>query len=1112
MEKIMMDSNMLETDKIDPDLMDKNFYKKVINASAGTGKTYRLSLEFINLLLSYREVMTFDEILVITFTKKATAEIRERIFSHLQNIVEQTEDGVELFANLQTINRDLRADDETLTYLREVYEAMLTDKQSLKVSTIDSFTNTVFNGLIAPYYNISDYSVDPHINDDYLPELFDAVLSEHNDLELIFREVKGRNLKSYENLIKTILQYRWVFHFRQQMEAPLELPEPELLFQDFVFKYNQALKLFHKYLTKYDVTLEKGWGKILKKDFLKIMGSGLNSVECFADDCLAGISNEKFIVENYSFFLKGEGFWNGVSHLRKKADTDLKLEILEILESASESLAAYLFVVKVLPEQQVLESLANRLFAKYDEIKFRDKIFTYDDISYYTYRYLYDPEISIIDDQNVLNLFYEQLSYNVRFTLIDEFQDTSVLQWNILLPIISEITSGVGQKPYGGVIIVGDEKQSIYGWRGGERDLLLKAPQFIEMEEEAEILSTSYRTKLDLMNFINQVFMSDELHSSLLIRGIDWPYGEVAVPASITGGYVQLDLHNRGKVKDIRDQKLEKSDVYRQYIENVIVPMWRSGELNPASTAVLARKNSDLDSFAHLLEEYEIDYVLESSASLLQHKAIKPILSLLNYLIYDDPYEFIRFLRSDLVLLESKILKSMLIDLSELSNRKQFFEKWVENSFLKRVIKISEEVKKKNISELLKLCLEEFRVSDIFSHELDLKNLHHFLEIAAEFEAKNQDYSAGLSGFLSYCRAIEKKEEFSQLSLLESNAIKLLTVHKSKGLEFETLFCLFDIGGRGGNFGSGLNIFHNFNKMYNGFANSVLTFSYADIVAKSPYKILATEKENQAAVEELNNIYVALTRVKKNLFLLLQVDSSKPLAKYLAEIGKKSEPKISELFLKSVLSLSDNSEMSEIYSCYKIGEFIGSKIDEIAHSNPVDLDGNDFFGLAEKGNVEKVKPPQWEVLHSSYLTKRNVMKGNIVHDYLSFIEFDSTQSRDAASKLTIGKYGTLFNRPDIDQLIDSANRFIDSHEEYFSIQKWELAFNEKIIFDAKAEEFRIDRMLVSRERKEVLILDYKTGETYDEAQLNNYKKIISELPICKDEGYSINTKFLEVEI
>lgn len=1108
----MMDSNMVDQNKIDPDLMDKNFYKKVINASAGTGKTYRLSLEFINLLLSYREVMTFDEILVITFTKKATAEIRERIFSHLQNIVEQTKDGLELFANLQSINKDLLADAETLNYLKEVYEAMLTDKQSLKVSTIDSFTNTVFNGLIAPYYNISDYSVDPHINDDYLPELFDAVLSEHNDLELIFREVKGRNLKSYENLIKTILQYRWVFHFRQQMDVPLELPEPKLLFQDFVSKYNQALQLFQKYLNKYDISLESGWEKILKKDFLKLVQPALKTVESFADNCLEVIATEEFILENYSFFLKGESFWNGVSHLRKKADADLKTEILEILESASEALASYLFVVKVMPEQQVLESLANRLFSKYDEIKFRDKIFTYDDISYYTYRYLYDPDISIIDDENVLNLFYEQLSYNVRFTLIDEFQDTSVLQWNILLPIISEITSGVGQKSYGGVIIVGDEKQSIYGWRGGERDLLLKAPQFIAMEEEPEVLSTSYRTKQDLMNFINQLFMADELHNSLLDRGIEWPYGEVAVPTSAVDGYVQVDLHNRGKVKNMREQKLEKSDVYRDYIKDVILPMWQRGELNPASTAVLARKNSDLDSFAHLLEEYEIDYVLESSASLLQHKAIKPILSLLNYIIYNDPYEFIRFLRSDLVLLDTKTLKSMLIDLSEFSDRNKFMEKWPENSFLKRIVKIQNEIELKNLSELLKLCLEEFRVRDIFFHELDLKNLHRFLEIAADFEAKNQDYSVGLSGFLSYCRAIEKKEEFSQLSLLEANAIKLLTVHKSKGLEFETVFCLFDIGGRSGNFGSGLNIFHNFNKMYNGFANSVLTFSYADIVAKSPLKVLATNKDNQSAVEELNNIYVALTRVKKNLFLLLQVDSSKPLEKYLAEIGKKSEPKISELFLKSILNLSDSSSMSEIYFNYQIGKFCSSRIEIQEPSNPVELEGREFFGLAEKGNVEKVDPPQWEILRSSYLTKRNVMKGNIVHDYLSFIEFDSEQARDSASKQTIGKYGTLFKRDEIEQLMRSANGFIDKHQEYFTTEYWELAFNEKIIFDAKDQEFRIDRMLVSRKRKEVLILDYKTGETYDEAQLINYKKIIANLPICTEQSYSINTKFLEVEI
>jgi ATP-dependent exoDNAse (exonuclease V) beta subunit len=1093
-------------------MIENNIYKKVINASAGTGKTYRLSLEFINLLLSYREIISFDEILVITFTKKATAEIRERIFSHLKEIIDKTEEGRQLWQNLQLINSDLMDDNATMDYLKQVYKAMLTDKQSLKVSTIDSFTNTVFNGLIAPYYNITDYQVDPNINDDYLPELFDAVLNEQVDLDTIFREVKGRNLKSYENLIKTILRYRWVFHFRQTMDSEIQLPAKEELYNQFVAVFDGALQLFQKYLFKYDDMASKPWNKILKKDFLKLWETELDTLENFRDLVFSSISNEQFVLENYEVFLKGESFWNGVSLLRKKDDASTKQELLEILEKASEILAAWMFIEKVIPEQEAIERLANRLFAKYDEIKFRDRIFTYDDISYYTYRYLYDPEISIIDDKNVLNLFYEQLAYNLRFMLIDEFQDTSVLQWNILLPIIAEITSGVGQKPYGGVIIVGDEKQSIYGWRGGERDLLLKSPDFIEMDEEPEVLSRSYRTKRDVMEYINDIFKQDQLHHNLEQQSIKWPYGRVDVPEHNAGGYIRFDLHNRGKVKDVRDKKLDKSEIYRNYIEETILPLWKDGRLNPASTAVLARKNSELETLAQLLEEFGIDYILESSASLFQHKAVKPLLSLYNYLVYNDPYELIRFLRSDLVLMNSDTLKSILVDISVAENRSQFLENWKDNDVIMRIFHLLQELPNKKLPEFIRFSWELFCITDIFPHELDTRNLHHFLEIAADFELNNQDYSCDLSGFLCYIRAIEKKEELSQLSLQESNAIKLLTVHKSKGLEFETLFCVMDATSRGGGFGKDLSAYHQFNPLYNGFAQSVLTYSFKDIVAKSPWGVLMDKQKRQEAVEELNNIYVALTRVKKNLFILMQVDSSKSLEKYVQEIGKKGDPKIGSLLLLTLIENGSEDIDNELYYGYEQGEFINCDVQEAEVAAEREIRGSHLFDIASKSNVVETDPVQWEVLQSSFLTQRNVMKGNIVHHYLSLIEFDEPQVRTRAARITMGEFGTLMNREEISSLIASADKFLDSHNSYFNRDNWDMAFNEKIIFDAKSKEFRIDRMMVSTERKEVLIMDYKTGEHYEESQLENYKKIIASLPIVETDGYKIVTRFLEIEI
>ena len=94
---------------------------------------------------------------------------------------------------------------------------------------------------------------------------------------------------------------------------------------------------------------------------------------------------------------------------------------------------------------------------------------TYDDISWFTFQALFSGTSPAfpMKEANVANEFYHFLTHRSRFILIDEFQDTSLMQFQILKPIIEEVCSGAGSKEFGGLIVVGDEKQSIFGWRGG---------------------------------------------------------------------------------------------------------------------------------------------------------------------------------------------------------------------------------------------------------------------------------------------------------------------------------------------------------------------------------------------------------------------------------------------------------------------------------------------------------------------------------------------------------------------------------------------------------------------------------------------------------------------
>jgi len=714
----------------------------VIRASAGTGKTYRLSLEFINLLLKYR--VDFDEILVITFTRKATAEIRERIFTQLYEIINNTKAGKELKENVsQNINPEITFSDEEINFLKSVYNKMITNKSAVKVSTIDSFINTIFSGVIAPYHNITDFSIDNKINEEILPEIYEHILQDNNleKYENIFLQTKRRNLDQFKNLILSMIENRWLFEFTDL--SSFQNLDLDSLKTDAFNKYKETLHEMLELLQTVIIGYEKPAEikDLLQKDFASALENYFDFSELkqenLQDSFYDILIGSNFISNHYKLLLQDKNIWNG----NRIRNNDLK-NLFHIMQS---ELSEYLYFEKALTEQFNIISLAADIVQIYDKIKFRDKIFTHSDISYYTFKFLYDPELSIIEKGNVLNIFYEQLSYNSRFVLIDEFQDTSILQWSIFYPMLKEITSGIGQKEYGEIIVVGDEKQAIYGWRGGERKLLTAFENIINEKVKYNALTTSYRSKPILMNWLNKLFKSDMLTSVL-----NWDYKKIDC-FKPDGGFVQVDFCNRTE----DDYKLEQSEIYQKYILQNVKPHLDNSKIDPANTAIIMRTNKELAMMAQILEETGIDFTLEMSGSLFQHKAIKPILFVLNFLVYDDIMELIKFLRSDLVLINPVDLRHIINVYHSSESIDDFLQNCKNNSSLEKLYILKH--LKSSIPVLIKHILVQFGITQIFASEIDLKNLQRFLEVSAEFERSNHEHTTDLSGFLQYESTAETK-------------------------------------------------------------------------------------------------------------------------------------------------------------------------------------------------------------------------------------------------------------------------------------------------------------------------------------------------------------------
>ena len=1083
--------------------MNSNFFLNesekplVIRASAGTGKTYRLSLEFINLLLKYR--INFEEILVITFTKKATAEIRERIFQQLSEIINNTPKGIELKQSIQqNINPEIQFNIEETEYLQTVYQSMITNKSAVNISTIDSFVNSVFSGIIAPYHNITNFQIDNKINSEILPEIFENILKDENlkNYEKIFLQAKRRNLDQFKQLIIGIIENRWIFEFIDLSKLQnLDIEDER---ENAFLKYKEVLKNFVDFLQTEIINKSKpvSLETYFQIDFKKTILSSINFNELSTNQISISLYD---VLTNYESLSK---YFKLIFDKKKQLylGGKLKSDELKLLYTELQvSLANFFYFDKALIEQLNIISLAADVLKVYDEIKLRDKIFTHSDISYYTFRFLYDPQLSIIDNGNVLNVFYEHLSYNTRFVLIDEFQDTSILQWSIFYPILKEITSGIGQKEYGRVIVVGDEKQAIYGWRGGERKLLTNFESILNEPVESDTLSTSYRSKPILMNWLNKLFKSEFLK---FVN--DWDYTEIDCNKS-DGGFVQVDFRNTAE----NDTKLEKADLYREFVQNNLLPNIETKKIKPADTAIIMRKNKELEIMAQVLSELNINYTLEISGSLFQHKTIKPILFILKFLVYEDFFELIKFLRSDLVLINPVDLQNLVSEFHSSPSLNKFLQTCKLHPYLSVLYRLKHQ--SGTLLHLIKTILEEFGFTKIFSSEIELKNLQRFMEVTAEFERSNHEYTTDISGFLQYCSSLSEKDEYSQIGQSLSDSIKLLTIHKSKGLQFETVYAVFDVSGKiGGNY-AGLKLYYSFADNFRSLDDFAFTYNYDKIMQKSQKHKLIDFVNQRNTGDELNNIYVALTRAENNLFIYLHYNKKGDLEKFIKDI--KPESSILKNITKTIFH-EFNEDLNEISSLSHQIQF--GKISTEPFVQVSNISGNvelpDYLDVFNYENLTKIETPNLHQLSSEFLQNQSIQIGNIVHEYLSYIDYADATIRQIAFEKTLAKYGSLIHRNKIQEIILKVNEFINEYNYFFNKDHWDKVFNEFTIFDEKGKESRIDRLMINTKENKIMIIDYKTGSHYKQEQLDRYKEIMEKLPIVKKENYIVDTKFLEVRV
>jgi len=1106
--------------------MEHAFIKKVIRASAGTGKTYRLSLEYIGLLVKFHHKgVHFSEILVITFTKKATAEIRERIFSHLAALTDPEKPDVDLLKNLAELT-GVRLSDSDLRMLRHVYQEMLMNKHQVQVQTIDAFTNSIFKSIIAPYLGITDFVIQNDIDQEVKAELAKVLLDVPENfatLQDFFHRSELRTIQDYDSFIDSIIRNRWLVHLAQSSERAQRFAEKDQAEQiELLEHYRDAfVALAHEYveylrIEKPDKTVKQ----VVNKDYFDLLFE--NPPADFADIPKAideKLSDPQYVCKNLDVLLDDKNFWNGSAVFRKKADAALKEHFTTTWQELKERLGTFVFYTLVLPEEKQILHIANLIYSRYDELKLMDKVFTFSDVAFYTFKHLYDPELSLIEGDFVANSFYEYLSNQLRFVLIDEYQDTSILQYKVLLPMIKEVVAGLGMKDYGGVVVVGDEKQSIYGWRGGERDLLPAMPQILQNAEEI-LLDKSFRSDENIITFINALCGSNDIQTAAQAFGFEWPYEDVIPDKKNASGFVQA-VFQQIRAQSYKSQAPYRLDALKKYLQTHLLKLIDDGELNPQTTAILARRNADLLEIAGVLDELGVSYVLESSKSIIDHRIIRPLFLFLRFWVYRDFYTLLAFLRSDFVLLKTSELKKLLLTFRDDRENRHDVLKMItacaDMPVVEKLLTLMDQLtSESSLAAFFKRVAESFNAAGHFPLESDIKNLHHFLRMVTEFEQNNREYPRTFFGLHSFLQDNQDREILQQVGLDKTNALSLLTIHKAKGLEFESVFVIWNLSQRG-NFSKRSFVPHlEYTQDFTDVASSLFCFNYEKWLKFTPCATFDAIRKRREAIETLNTFYVALTRPKSNLFMYFTFAKDDGLQAFITDQNK-DEPHMPSLAVqaiyKSFADIERNDE-NEFTESAQQGVITIESIKDGTEKFPKFEYAADYLTFDQRKllikNDERLEREKYIDFKTAFLENRSVEKGNIAHFYLSFIRYNTPEEKAFAEQQTLAFYGSLLARDEIQNIFSVVNDFIQQHAEYFSTDAWPKVFNEYTLFDKNGREIRIDRMMVNEKTKKVLIIDYKTGNVFEKEQIEHYIESIMNLPHIARDGFDISGEYLHV--
>lgn len=998
----------------------------VLKASAGTGKTYRLSLEY---LLSLYQGIPYSEIFVMTFTRKATAEIRERILEFSEEILNHSPKGQDLLKDLQNRKPDFLFSEEKL---RSAYEAMIKNKEKIRIYTIDSFFQMIFHKIVCPCHQV--YSMTMIETQEETQEYYKKILKQIFIQAELFQEMKEffelspeKDMEQYLQLLHRMVEERWKYLLLEKREKRVSF--------DVYKSWEEYSKEFQRIFRELE--------KIKKKE------ENYFTTPFFQDFLKASPEERKEKIEkNRDAFLDAKLF-NGTRLRSKPKELEaqqLREQLVEGFRCFQEDLAKTAYDEMISYEEKLF-SILEKIYQLYDEYKWQEKTFTHTDIGIYTYITLFQEKYGFVEEGKATDLLEESLDLKIHSLFLDEFQDTSILQWKILSLFLEKAKE---------VICVGDEKQSIYGWRGGEKALFENLKEILSKREDAreETLKTSYRSIASIVEFTNAIFsLYPKMYEEEKIR---WNFQES-----------KIHKQERGETQCYF---LEEEQCYEDCVR-LIQEKYSS---HYGSLGVLARTNKILLRLANYLEQEKIPYQISTQEEHQEEELISSFLSLFRYFITEQYLYLLEFFRSPLIQSSNRILKKLLLQRESVIQYIHFG--MVNESLPEECEKIRElylefQREEGKIGDSWLRSIQLFSPLQYFSKDKNKIAWYHFQEILSSYQTWEEYFQDLDRNKVSLPTQWEEESK---------NSVQLMTVHKSKGLEFENVIYLEPKSRNVGSDGRKLLFYcrfqEDYRKLESGFLTSARYKKYLEYLP-SPFSEYLQEEKKKAREEELNTLYVALTRPKYNLHLFL---------------GEKFEGR----------------EILEALQGFSAEHYHGEQSMEAKEQSE---DAILFPLWKEKKNFlpdEKKRPQKY-----TEKTEWKRMEGIITHFFLEQLRYASLEEIAFARKKVLQEYANYFGVERLENLFskERIQKILEKEPLIFS-KTWDEIYAEYPIIDRETQKkYVIDRLMIQKakgsQKGKILIVDYKTGGSNPE-QLVRYANLVKQALGEKEKDYIIETKFL----